>query len=138
MHTPSCPTPWRPLLAVGLCLLLLAAALPGCARMPRMLGGSSDVNLTLDGEQVHEASLPRGRALTLEMRDPALSGYVFAGTAFDPDLLRLDGIEPQPGGRVRYLFTAKAKGETDIQIKIKKNEPGYRPDVYKRVRVTIE
>jgi hypothetical protein len=135
-HKPHTVRP-LPLLAV-LALLLLTAALPGCLSMPTMLGGSEDTTLTLDGEQVHGVTLKAGRTLILDMRDPALSGYVFAGTSFDPDKLRLDGIMPQGAGRVRYLFSATAKGESDIQIKIKKDTPGYRPDVYKRVRVTIE
>lgn len=128
----------RPLiLCAALALCLLAAMQTGCARMPRMLGGSGDLTLVLDGEQNHHASLAKGRALTLDMRDPAQSGYVFAGASFDPALLRMEGITPQPGGRVRYQFVATATGETDIQIKIRKDEPGYRPDVYKRVRVAV-
>jgi hypothetical protein len=103
-----------------------------------MLGGSDDTLLRLDGEQLHEVRLPRGAALTLDMRDPGQSGYVFAGATFDPDLVRLLGIDPPADGRVRYLFTARAKGESDILIKIKKAEPGYRPDVYKQVHVIIE
>ncbi|MBA4356595.1 MAG: hypothetical protein Q7U56_13000 [Humidesulfovibrio sp.] len=130
--------PPRLFLCAALALCLLSTALPGCARMPRMLGGSGDVTLMLDGEQAHETSLPKGRTLTLDLRDPAQSGYVFAGTVFDPALLRLEGITPLAGGRVRYQFTATGAGETDIQIKIRKNEPGYRPDVFKRVRVSIE
>lgn len=139
MHHPKPPLirPVR-LLAPVLALLLLATALPGCLSMPKMLGGTGDTALTLDGDQSHEATLPTGRTLTLDMRDPSSSGYVFAGTSFDPDLLRLDGIERPAAGRVRYLFTTTAKGQSDIQIKIKKDEPGYRPDVFKRVRVTIE
>ncbi|MHC1699456.1 MAG: hypothetical protein AB9900_00555 [Humidesulfovibrio sp.] len=136
MRTPQPSLLPRAALLAALALLLLA--LPGCLNMPRMLGGTGDATLVLDGEQGHEVTLRQGHTLTLDMRDPALSGYVFAGTSFAPDLLRLDGIEPRTGGRVRYLFTATAKGQSDIQIKIKKNEPGYRPDVYKRVRVTID
>lgn len=125
--------------AALLAALALTTALAfGCAHMPRMLGGSGDLDLRLDGEQTHEASLPVGRALTVDMREPSLSGYVFAGTTFNPDLLRLENIEPFDGGkRVRYTFTALAEGESDIAIKIRKPEPGYRPDVFKRVRVTI-
>jgi len=118
-----------------LALLSLAAA---CGHMPRMLGGSGDVELRLDGEQLHQADLPAGRVLTLNMRDPASSGYVFAGTLFDPSLFRLDGITPvDEGKRVRYSFTTLAQGEGDITIKIRRQEPGYRPDVYKRISVTI-
>ena len=145
MHSPKLPTSRPlPLLAppiaslLATLALLLAVALPGCLKVPAMLGGSEDTTLTLDGEQAHVAKLARGRALVLDMRDPAASGYVFAGASFDPDLLRLDGIDRLAGGRVRYLFSATAKGESDIQIKIKKDEPGYRPDVYKRVRVSIQ
>ncbi|HWR04664.1 MAG TPA: hypothetical protein VN419_11670 [Humidesulfovibrio sp.] len=117
------------------CLLLLISA---CAHMPRMLGGSEDLDLRLDGEQAHEASLPVGHVMVLDMRDPGQSGYVFSGTSFDPKLLRLDGIEPYDGGRrVRYTFTSLAEGECDVVIKIKRNEPGYIPDIFKRVRVTI-
>ncbi|MBU1041733.1 MAG: hypothetical protein KKF77_11600 [Proteobacteria bacterium] len=124
-----------PLLALA---LLLMAALAGCASMPQMLGGSGDLTLTLDGEQNHEATLARGQVLSLDMRDPAASGYVLAGASFDPTLLRLDGIVYQPGGRVRYQFSATDKGESDIQIKIKRKEPGSRPDVFKRVHVIAE
>lgn len=129
-------TPYAAVLRLALALLL--AALPlGCAKMPRMLGGSGDLTLTLDGEQNHEASLPAGRTLTLDLRDPAASGYVIAGTSFDPVLLRLEGIEPRDRGRLRYVFAAVAPGQAEIQIKIRKNEPGYPPDVFKRVRVEI-
>lgn len=141
-RTPPLPFVWPrasrlslPLLALA---LLLLAALPGCLSMPKMLGGSGDLTLTLDGEQNHEATLAKGQILSLDMRDPAASGYVFAGTSFDPTLLRLDGIVHQPGGRVRYQFSATDKGESDIQIKIKRNEPGNRPDVYKRVHVIAQ
>lgn len=119
------------------CLLLTLLAF-GCAHMPHMLGGTYDLDMQLDGEQVHEASLPVGSIMVLDMRDPALSGYAFAGTSFDSNLLRLDGIEPTDGGkRVRYTFTALAEGECDVMVKIRKPEPGYRPDIFKRVRVTI-
>jgi len=138
MHIPIPSPRTRPLpLFATLALLLLLAALPGCAHMPSMLGGSDDTVLILDGEQAHEATLLQGRLLILDMRNPSISGYAFAGASFDPEMLRLDGIVQQPGGRVRYLFRATNKGESDIQIKIKKDEPGYRPDVYKRVHVTI-
>jgi len=121
-----------------LALLLLTTALPGCLSMPKMLGGSGDMTLTLDGEQNFEATLAKGQVLSLDMRDPAASGYVFAGTSFDPVLLRLDGIVHQASGRVRYQFSATDKGESDILIKIRKNEPGSRPDVFKRVHVKTE
>jgi len=143
MPQPSDPPrrlpPRRAILAARLALgLVLALALSSCLSMPKMLGGSDDAVLVLDGEQGHEVRLPKGAALTLDMRDPGLSGYSFAGASFDPDLLRLDGITPPTSGRVRYMFSAKAKGESDIQIKIKKSEPGYRPDAYKLVHVIIE
>jgi len=120
------------------CLVLLGVLTVGCAHMPRMLGGSGDLELRMDGEQVHEASLSVGRTLILDMRDPGLSGYVFAGTIFDTNQLRLEGIEPVDGGaRIRYTFATLAEGESEVVIKIRKPEPGYRPDVFKRVRVTI-
>ncbi len=120
------------------CLALLGTLALGCAHMPRMLGGSGDLDLRLDGEQLHEASLPVGRSLVLDMRDPGLSGYVFSGTVFDTNQLRLMGIEPVDGGaRIRYTFAALAEGESEVVIKIRKPEPGYRSDVFKRVRVTI-
>ena len=130
------PTTSWPLL--GVALLLLATALPGCLGMPKMLGGSGDTTLTLDGEQNHEATLARGQILSLDMRDPGTSGYVFAGASFDPTLLRLDGIVHQASGRVRYQFSATDKGESDILIKIRKNAPGSRADVFKRVHVKTE
>lgn len=120
------------------CLVLVCGLAFGCAHMPRMLGGSGDLDLRLDGEQVHEASLSVGRSLILDMRDPGLSGYVFSGTVFDTNQLRLVGIEPFDGGkRIRYTFTTLAEGESEVVIKIRKPEPGYRPDVFKRVRLTI-
>lgn len=125
------------LTALLLVLAALLAVAGGCSSMPRMLGGSGDLRLVLDGEQDHAGSLPAGRLLTLDMRDPGASGYVFAGTSFDAALLRLDGIQPAEGGRVRYLFTALGQGECEVLIKIRKTEPGYRPDVFKRVRLTI-
>lgn len=135
---PSNPTrPFRP--GFLLCWLVLATLLAaGCTHMPRMLGGTGNENLMLDGEQKHETDLPVGHSLSLDMRDPGLSGYIFSGTVFDPKLLRLDGIEPYDGGkRVRYLFTTLDEGECDVVIKIRKNEPGYVSDVFKRIRVTI-
>jgi hypothetical protein len=123
---------------VVLPLLALGLVLAACSHMPRMLGGSPNVELRLDGEQKHETELPVGRTLTLDMRDPGASGYVFAGTSFDATMLRLDGIEPFEGGkRVRYVFTTLAEGQCDIMIKIRREEPGYRPDVFKLVSVTI-
>lgn len=134
----SLPTPTRAA-RLSICLALALLLTAACGHMPRMLGGSGDLELRLDGEQVHEASLPMGRVMILDMRDPGQSGYLFSGTSFDSKLLRLDGIEPYDGGRrVRYTFTALAEGECDVLIKIKKNEPGYRPDTFKRIRVTIE
>lgn len=124
--------------ALALTALALMLAASGCAHMPRMLGGSGDVEMRLDGEQQHEASVPAGSLLVLDMRDPGLSGYVFAGTAFDPALLRLDGIEPfEEGRRVRYTFTALAEGECDVVIKIRKPEPNLRPDIFKQVKITV-
>lgn len=119
-------------------LLALCLAPLGCAHMPRMLGGTGDLELRLDGEQTHEASLPVGRILSLDMRDPGLSGYVFSGTVFNTSMMRLDGIEPLDGGRrVRYSFTALAEGETEVAFKIRKPDPGYRPEVFKRVKVIV-
>lgn len=126
----------RPL--APLLLAVLTCALCACSHMPRMLGGSGDETLVLDGEQSHEATLRAGATLALDMRDPGGSGYVFAGAAFNPDMLRLLAIEPRDeGARVRYLFSALAPGQDDVIIKIRKKDPGYRPDVYKLVRVTI-
>ncbi|SNR86250.1 hypothetical protein SAMN04488503_1569 [Humidesulfovibrio mexicanus] len=123
---------------LALAALALALVAAGCAHMPRMLGGSGNVEMRLDGEQQHEARVPAGSLLALDMRDPGLSGYVFAGTSFDPVLLRLDGIEPfEDGRRVRYTFTALAEGECDVVIKIRKPEPNLRPDIFKQVKVTV-
>jgi hypothetical protein len=125
------------LASLFLCLTLLAG-LAACSVMPRMLGGSANVDLQLDGEQQHKTELPVGKTLTLDMRDPGISGYIFAGTSFNPDLLRLDSIIPfDEGRRVRYVFTTLAEGECDIIIKIRTKEPGYRPDVFKQIKVTI-
>lgn len=137
---PSAPRPVPALAVLSLlaALALLALLAAGCAHMPRMLGGSGNVSLRLDGEQRHEASVPAGSLLVLDMRDPGLSGYLFAGTSFDPALLRLDGIEPfEEGRRVRYTFTALAEGQCDVVIKIRRPEPGTLPDIFKHVKITI-
>ncbi|OIO01581.1 MAG: hypothetical protein AUJ49_07380 [Desulfovibrionaceae bacterium CG1_02_65_16] len=129
----------RPLFPSTLLCLALCLALAACSHVPRLLGGSPNENMRLDGEQRHEVTINVGRTLTLDMRDPGISGYLFAGTSFDPALLRLDGIEPFEGGkRMRYAFTTLAQGECDIVIKIRKPEPGYRSDVFKLIHVTIE
>lgn len=131
-------SPPRHLFALLACLVLLCLVASGCGHVPRMLGGSTNLDLRLDGEQKHQAELPVGSTLALDMRDPGASGYVFAGTSFDTRLLRLDGIEPAEGGRrYRYTFTALAEGQCDIIIHIRKAEPGYRPDVFKFVQVNI-
>lgn len=125
--------------AIRLSVLILPLLLSACGHMPRvpqMLGGSPDVELRLDGEQTHQAETAAGHALVLDMRDPGSSGYTFAGAAFDTDLFRLELIEPS-GGRVRYTFRALKPGEGEIAIKITRKEPGYKPDVFKRVRVTV-
>ncbi|MDR3640506.1 MAG: hypothetical protein P4L39_04210 [Humidesulfovibrio sp.] len=128
--------------ALRLAALLLCLALPpafaACSHIPRMLGGSANVELQLDGEQQHQTDLPVGKTLTLDMRDPGASGYLFAGTSFNPDLLRLDSIIPfEEGTHVRYVFTTLAEGQCDIIIKINRKEPGYRPDIFKMISVTI-
>jgi hypothetical protein len=130
----------RPLAAIVPALTLAVLLLAGCQSMPRFLGGGGgDLRLMLDGEQEHSGALHAGHLLTLDMRDPAASGYAFAGTSFDPGLLRLDGIVPGDDGRVRYHFTALAAGQCDVEIKIRKDDPGkrYRPDVFKIIHVTV-
>lgn len=126
-------------LARVLAVLAVLTLFTACAHIPRMLGGTPDEELRLDGEQRHEVTINVGRTLTLDLRDPRSSGYVFSGTSFDPALLRLDGIEPTDGGkRMRYVFTGLAQGEADIILKIRKPEPNYPSDVYKLIHVTIE
>ncbi len=146
-------TPAKPLLLALALFALTPLALGGCASMPRMLGGGNgDVLLNVDGEQKHETSVPHGQTLTLDMRDPKPSGYGFAGTVFDPNMMRLEAIEqPEGGARARYVFTALRPGETDIQIKIhklgqigqnmqtgQKTQAGQRPELFKFVTVKVE
>lgn len=121
-------------------LLTLALLLCSCASMPRMLGGGSgDVNMALDGDQLHEAKVEAGRMLFLELRDPSPKGYALAGTLFDTRLLRLEGIEPREGGRLRYQFRALDPGQTDVIVKIRRQgQSGGPQEVFKRVAVTIQ
>ncbi len=121
-------------------LLTLALLLCSCASMPRMLGGGGgDVTLSLDGDQLHEAKVAAGRTLWLELRDPSPKGYALAGTLFDTRLLRLEGIEPREGGRLRYQFRALDLGQTDVMIKIRRQgQPGGAQEIFKRVAVTVE
>ncbi len=123
------------LLALALALLLCS-----CASMPRMLGGSGgDVTLSLDGDQLHEVKVAAGRTLWLELRDPSPKGYALAGTLFDTRLLRLEGIEPREGGRLRYQLRALDLGQTDVMIKIRRlDQPGGAQEIFKRVAVTVE
>lgn len=120
-------------------LLLLVLTLCSCASMPRMLGGGGDVILSLDGDQFHEAKLASGRTLSLELRDPSPKGYALAGTLFDTRLLRMEGIEQREGGRLRYQFRTLDLGQSDIVIKIRRqDQPKGAQEVFKRVAVTIE
>ena len=121
-------------------LLSLALLLCSCASMPRMLGGGgSDVSLSLDGDQLHEGKVEAGRMLFLELRDPSPKGYALAGTLFDTRLLRLEGIEPREGGRLRYQFRVLDTGQTDVVIKIRRqDQPQGAQEIFKRVAVTIE
>ncbi len=81
------PKRLAPILAI---LALVSCA--ACAHIPRLLGGTPNEELTLDGEQRHEVTINVNRTLILDLRDPRGSGYAFSGTAFDPTLLRLDGL----------------------------------------------
>lgn len=125
------------LVPLALALVLLLSA---CASMPRMLGGGSgDVTLSLDGDQRHEARVDLGRTLWLELRDPSPKGYALAGTLFDTNLLRLEGIEPREGGRLRYQFRVLEPGQTEVVIKIRpQDQPRGAQEVFKRVALTIE
>lgn len=121
-------------------LLALALLLCSCASMPRMLGGGGgDVALSLDGDQIHETKVEVGRTLWLELRDPSPKGYALAGTLFDTRLLRLQGIEPREGGRLRYQFRALDSGQTDVIFKIRRqDQPKGALEIFKRVAVTVE
>ncbi len=138
-YSPGMRHPAPTALLLALCLLALAL-LPGCASMPRMLGGGSgDVTLSLDGDQGHETAIDRGQTLRLDLRDPSPKGYTLAGASFDPALLRLNGIEPLEGGRLRYLFQTLHTGQTDVIIKIRRqNQPQAPQEIFKRVSVKIE
>ncbi len=110
------------------------------------LSVSSPEMLKLDGEMRYVRDLEVGQTLTLDVRNPGAGGYEFAGTLFDPAILRLENnslIPPEkarPGdfGRATFEFLALAPGWTEVVIKIHRPfEKDLPPDIYKVVEVRV-
>jgi hypothetical protein len=130
MHNP------RALLIPALLACCLGAS--ACAHIPRWMGGSPDIHMRLDGEQSYEATVSVGHTLSFDVRDPKAAGYMFSGTYFEPALFRMgDIVRSEDASRLTYTFTALAVGEGDILIKIKLQKPGFQPEVFKRIHVTV-
>ncbi|SKA84342.1 hypothetical protein SAMN02745704_01751 [Paucidesulfovibrio gracilis DSM 16080] len=118
-------------------LILGLLAAQGCSIMPSWVGGDpGPTELTVDGEQTFEETAYVGVPLTLDMRDPKLSGYVFAGVAFDPALLRLDSVLEEDF-RARYVFMPLRAGRGVVEVRIRDREGGPL-ETYKLVQVTVE
>ncbi|WP_022662359.1 hypothetical protein [Paucidesulfovibrio longus] len=125
----------RAVLGLAALLALLAAA--GCGMVPTWAGGDpGPVKVEADGEQAFAETVGLGEPLVLDMRDPGLSGYEFAGTAFDPAMFRLDSVL-EDGFRARYVFMPLAAGESTIVVRIQAKGGGPL-ETYKRVKVTVE
>jgi hypothetical protein len=125
------------LVALGLAALLALLTAAGCGMVPTWAGGDpGPVKVEADGEQTFTETVSLGEPLVLDMRDPGLSGYEFAGTAFDPAMFRLDSVL-EDGFRARYVFTPLVTGESVIVVRIQAKGGGPL-ETYKRVKVTVE
>ena len=129
-------------LLVRLLPVLGLLALSACS----WLGGGSPSVLVLDGEMHFVRALDVGQTLVLDVRNPGSGGYQFAGTAFDPSILRLElntltppeQIRAGDFGRARFEFLALAPGRTDVVIKIHRPfEKDVPPEAYKVVEVRV-
>lgn len=120
----------------GLAAVLLFG-LAGCSMMPRWAGGSpGPTELTVDGEQNFEETAHVGLPLVLDMRDPGISGYTFAGVAFDPSLFQLDSVLEEDF-RARYAFTPLRPGKGVVEVRIRA-QGGGPLETYKLIQVTVE
>ena len=122
---------------LGLFVLLVVA---GCSMMPGWTGGSGGPEyLDTDGDYRMSATLGVGEVLVLEMRDPSGPNYELAGASFDPALVSLASVMPDPddGKRVLYTFKAQAKGETVIEVRIRPLPDGPL-EAFKIVDLTVE
>ncbi|MGE4292188.1 MAG: hypothetical protein AB7E32_08265 [Desulfovibrio sp.] len=125
-----------PLLGLAVLLALLASA-GGCGLTPEWAGGDpSPLKIKADGEQEFTETVNLGGQLILDMRDPGLSGYAFAGAVFDPAMFQLDSVLEEDF-RARYVFTPLAVGESAVEVRIR-GKKGGPIETYKRVKVTVE
>lgn len=124
-------------LAALVLLLALLAPAGGCSVMPGWAGGDpGPTQVKADGEQNFTESVDLREQLILDMRDPGLSGYAFAGVIFDPAWFRLDSVLEEDF-RARYVFTPLRAGESVVEVRIRA-EGGGPLETYKRVTVTVE
>ncbi|MBU1247214.1 MAG: hypothetical protein KKB70_00835 [Proteobacteria bacterium] len=120
--------------------LLVVLVLAGCSMMPGWAGGEGGpARLDTDGNYRMSATIDVGEALVLEMRDPSGPNYELAGASFDPAVVSLDSLVPDPDEekRVLYLFTARAKGETVIEMRIRPL-PDVPLEAFKIIDLTVE
>ncbi|MEF2146316.1 MAG: hypothetical protein V3573_12800 [Desulfovibrionaceae bacterium] len=118
-------------------LVVICTAGPGCSMVPTWVGGDPGPSeVQADGEQEFTESVTLGEILVLDMRDPGLSGYEFAGVVFDPAMFRLDTVLEEDS-RARYEFTALAVGESVVEVRIKSRSDSL-VEIYKRITVTVE
>lgn len=104
------------------------------------------VSHDLDGMRETVLTVEVGEAFVLDMRHPGLADHVFKGAVFDPTLVRLDKFlmirdedDAEDPGRVAYLFTPLAIGETSITIKVEARAGGASStEIFKQVTVVIE
>lgn len=109
----------------------------GCSVVPGWAGGEpAPTKLVADGDQSFEETVDLDEPLILDMRDPGLSGYAFAGVVFDPAMFRLDSVL-EDDLRARYVFTPLTVGEGVVEVRIRAKSGGPL-ETYKRVKVTVE
>ncbi len=127
-------------MALNICLAMVVLFVCGCGVFSSVETGVEPTEiLSLDGEFEFSETLEKGETLALDMREPTKSGYIIVGTAFDPELLRLDHyLKYDDDGvrRLQYIFTMLENGTSDILVKM---EPigGGDIEIYKSIRVNI-
>jgi hypothetical protein len=100
-------------------VLLSSLLCAGCSLLPGWAGGEDGlVHIDLDNEYRVRETMGIGETLLLDMRSPARSGYEMAGASFDPAVVRLDAVHPDPDDpeRVHYVFVTLTPGDTLIEV----------------------
>jgi predicted secreted protein len=130
---------WPPFILAGLLAALLITAAQA-APAPVILH---------EKDRGHNFTLQVGQKLILYLRNPASGGYNTNPPIFAPAVLELKDQKkldrdpqkpPLPGdfGQLYYEWQAKAKGQTEIMIKIQRPWEKKPPEEFWRVQVQVE